>query len=101
VNRFADFADPAQSSVLDGRKVSLEEVVGKEIEVLNYRVKSTKYSDAKNPMCLTVQFSFADNQEHFVFFSGSNVLMEQLGKYKEKIPFSATIKKVGKYFTFS
>jgi hypothetical protein len=38
---------------------------------------------------------------HFVSFSGSTVLMEPLETYKEKIPFSATIKKVGKYFTFS
>jgi len=27
--------------------------------------------------------------------------MQQLEKYKDKLPFAATIKKIGKYFTFS
>jgi hypothetical protein len=102
MNKFSDFADTKVSPVLDGRKMPLEDIIGKEINVLNYRIKNTKYTDAKNPQCLTVQFAYMDRPEdHFVFFSGSSVLMGQLEKYKEKIPFSTTIKKVGKYFTFS
>jgi len=102
MNKFSDFADTSISPVMDGKKVSLDDILDKEIVVLRYRVKKTKFSEAKNPECLTVQFAYPENEDvHFVFFSGSSVLMQQLEKYQDKLPFSASIKKVGKYFTFS
>jgi len=102
MNKFSEFADTTISPVLDGKKMSLDDILEKEIIVLRYRIKKTKFSEAKNPDCLTVQFAFPENEEaRFVFFSGSSVLMQQLEKYQDKIPFSATIKKIGKYFTFS
>ena len=102
MNKFSEFADTTVSPVMDGKKVSLDDILEKEIIVLRYRVKKTKFSEAKNPDCLTVQFVYPVNEEaHFVFFSGSSVLMQQLEKYKDKLPFSATIKKIGKYFTFT
>jgi len=102
MNKFSDFADLTQSPIMDGKKASLDEILGKEIIVLRYRIKNTKYADAKNPECLTVQFSYPETpDDHRVFFSGSRVLMDQLEKYKDRIPYSAVIKRVGKYFTFS
>jgi len=102
MNRFSDFADTSISPILDGKKISLDEVLDREIIVLNYRIKNTKYSDAKNPDCLTVQFSFEDKpDDRRVFFSGSSVLMRQLEQYKEKLPFISVIKRIGKYYTFS
>lgn len=102
MNKFSDFADTAAVQILDGKKMTLDDILNKEIIVLRYKIKKTKYADAKNPDCLTVQFAWPGNEaEHFVFFSGSSVLMEQLEKYKDKLPFTAVIKKVGKYFTFS
>jgi len=102
MNKFSEFADTTISPVMDGKKLTVDDVLDKEIIVLRYRVKKSKFSEAKNPDCLTVQFAYPDNQEtKYVFFSGSSVLMQQLEKYQDKIPFSATIKKVGKYFTFS
>jgi len=102
MHKFSEFADTSISPVMDGKKVSLDDVLDKEITVLRYRIKKTKFSEAKNPDCLTVQFAYSGNDDaHFVFFSGSSVLMQQLEKYQDKLPFTATIKKVGKYFTFS
>jgi len=102
MNKFSDFADTSISPIMDGKKLSLDDILDKEILVLRYRIKKSKYSEAKNPDCLTVQFSYPENEAvHYVFFSGSSVLMQQLEKYKDKLPFAATIKKVGKYFTFS
>jgi len=102
MNKFSDFADTSMSPIMDGKKMTVDDVLDKEIIVLRYRIKKTKFSEAKNPDCLTVQFAYPDDENvHFVFFSGSSVLMQQLEKYKDKIPFTATIKKVGKYFTFS
>lgn len=102
MRKFSDFADTSVSPIMDGKKASLEDVLEKEVIVLSYRIKKTKYTDSKNPECLTVQFSFIDTpEEHRVFFSGSSVLMRQLEQYKDKLPFSTVIKRVGKYFTFS
>jgi hypothetical protein len=102
MNKFSDFADLSVSPVMDGKKTPLNDILGKEIIVHRYRVKNTKYSDAKNPECLTVQFTFPEAPEELkIFFSGSSVLTRQLEQYKEKIPFSSVIKRVGKYFTFS
>jgi hypothetical protein len=102
MNKFSEFADTAATPIMDGRKIALDDILNKEIVVLRYKVKKSKFTDAKNPECLTVQFAYTEKEaEHFVFFSGSSVLMEQLEKYKDKIPFTATIKKIGKYFTFS
>jgi hypothetical protein len=107
MNKFSDFAERENNSLMDGKKVGLDQIINKPIIILKYRVKDTKFDDAKNPHCLTVQFEYATEEgepvtgEHFVFFSGSAVLMEQLETYKDKIPFFATIQKVGKYFTFS
>ena len=102
MNKFSEFADTSISPVMDGKKMALDEVLNKEINVLRYKIKKSKFAEAKNPDCLTVQFSFPEDENtHFVFFSGSAVLMQQLEKYEDKLPFSATIKKVGKYFTFS
>ena len=102
MNKFSEFADASISPIMDGKKATLDDILDKEIVVLRYRIKKTKFSEAKNPDCLTVQFSYPENEDNrFVFFSGSSVLMQQLEKYKEKLPFVATIKKVGKYFTFS
>ena len=102
MNKFSDFADTSVSPIMDGKKMSLDEILDKEVVVLKYRIKKSKFTEAKNPDCLTVQFAFpSDENTHFVFFSGSSVLMQQLEQYKDKLPFTATIKKVGKYFTFT
>jgi hypothetical protein len=102
MNKFSEFADTTVNPVMDGKKLSLDDVLNKEIIVLRYRIKKSKYTDAKNPECLTVQFYYPDNEnERFVFFSGSSVLMQQLEQYKDKLPFSTTIVKPGKYYSFS
>ena len=102
MNKFSDFADTTVSPIIDGKKMSLDEILDKEVVVLRYRIKKSKYTEAKNPDCLTVQFAFPEKEDtHYIFFSGSSVLMQQLEQYKDKLPFTATIKKVGKYFTFT
>jgi retron-type reverse transcriptase len=103
IPRFSDFADSTSLNIMDGKKLSLDSVLDKEIVVLKYRVKPTKYAESKAPNCITVQFYFADEaaQTHHVFFSGSSVLIGQMEKYKEHLPFRATVRKVGKYFTFT
>ena len=39
--------------------------------------------------------------KHRVLFTGSDVLIEQMEKYGEQIPFLATIKKIDRFYTLS
>jgi len=81
--------------------------LGKPIIVLKYRIRESKFDDARHPHCLTVQFEHATETgdsaggDRFVFFTGSTILKDQLEKYADKLPFSTTVRKVGKYYTFS
>jgi len=81
---------------LDGDKLKMKDIEGKEIEVLAYRIANSKYN---NGQCVTIQFRL-DGKVH-VAFTGSSVLLEQCEKYKDMIPFLATIKKIHKYYTFT
>lgn len=97
VPKFSEFAE--NCFPLTGDKISIEKILNKEIKITGYKVQNSKYKD-KNPKCLTVQFE-DDYSEKRVFFSGSKVLIEQLEKYGDKIPFLATIQKIGKYYTLT
>jgi len=41
-----------------------------------------------------------DNEKH-IFFTGSKVLIDQVKKYKDEMPFLTIIKKINKYYTFT
>jgi len=47
-----------------------------------------------------VQFEI-DGGEKRVFFTGSDILIEQMEKYGSEIPFLTTIKKIDRYYTFT
>ncbi|MDX9690528.1 MAG: hypothetical protein RBT70_08750 [Alphaproteobacteria bacterium] len=98
--RFSEFADLSERPVMDCDKVSMQSVLNKEIKVINYRVKNTKFSYSKNDQCLTIQFE-TEEGERKVIFTGSAVLIDQIERYKEHLPFYATIVKTGKFFSFS
>jgi hypothetical protein len=92
--KFSDFAE--EESFLDGEKIKIDEVIDREILVTDYKVKDSKYNDSK---CLKLQFSI-DDKKHIIF-TGSNVLIDQIEKYKDEIPFLTIIKKINKYYTFT
>lgn len=99
MKRFSDFAKTPK--VLDGQKVKIESVVDREIKIIGYRIEKSKYT-GKSEKCLTVQFEEMDEEgKHYIFFTGSGVLLEQFEEYGEEIPFSATIRKVDKFFTLT
>ena len=65
--------------------------------MLGYRITdSNKRSGTK---CLTLHIRL-DGEERVVF-TGSYVLMEQVERYQEQLPFIASIKKVNNFLTFS
>ena len=95
--KFGDFAK--ESAILDGNKLSMSEIINREILIIGYRLAESKYSKNNNPKCLTLHVEL--DGKRFVVFTGSVILIEQIEKYKDEIPFLATIKQIDKYYTFS
>jgi hypothetical protein len=93
--RFSDFAQ--EPGILDGAKMRIEDVLNHEIEIIGFRIAPSKYTKNKTGQCLTLQFIGPDGQRH-VTFTGSDVLIDQIGKYQAEIPFLATIKKIDRYY---
>jgi RNA-directed DNA polymerase len=97
MKKFSDFA--TEEIPLIGDKVKLEDVLGKEVIITGYRISNSKFKDRDHGKCITIQFIMNDIQK--IFFTGSEVLMNQIEKYKKEMPFSTVVLKHQKYYTFS
>lgn len=95
MNKFSDFAENEYG--LDGDKLKIGDILNKEIVVKAFRIMPSKCVRDKD--CLQLQFEYEDKV--YIIFSNSSVLMKQINKYSDKLPFIATIKKVGSYYTFT
>lgn len=94
---FSDFAE--EDGPLEGDKAKIESILNQEILIIGYKIKKSKYKKAGMEQCLTVQFEIDEHKK--IFFTGSNVLIDQLEKYKDNLPFYTKIKKIDRYYTFS
>lgn len=99
LNKFSDFA--IGEAALDGDKSRIDDLINKEIVITSYRVQDSKFSKNKSGKYITVQFKYAIDGSPYIFFTGSDVIIDQLGKYKEQLPFVTTIKKINRYYTLS
>lgn len=99
MRRFSEFAE--EEGPLAGEKVRIEEMLGKDIEVLAYRLGPSRYpGKTESGQYLQLQFKFTDEAELRCTFTGSGVLIRQLEKYQSEIPFLASIERRGRCFTF-
>jgi len=96
-NRFSDFSE--ETGPLEGDKAKLKDILNKEITVTGYKIKKSNYTKTSGDQYLTLQFKI--NGDKKIFFTGSGVLIEQVEKYADKIPFITTVIKIDKYYTFS
>ncbi len=77
---FSDFN--IRTERFNGKKIPIEDVLGVEIELLDYRIEpSKKYSEKGNGMLLTLQIRHQGKER--VIFTGSTILQEQCLKLKE------------------
>lgn len=90
------FSEFSKEKILDGEKIRLDDVLNQEITVIGYSIKSSKLKEGKY---LTLQIKL--NEEKHVLFTGSLVLIDQIEKYKDQIPFMVTIRKINKYYSFT
>lgn len=96
---FSDFAAPEELS-FDGEKVRIDSLLNKPIILKKFKVRPSKYKD-RSDRCATVQFSESENSSDKIFFTGSNVIIDTLEKYKDELPFMTTIKKIERFYTLS
>ncbi|MDD2495509.1 MAG: hypothetical protein PHE29_09985 [Tissierellia bacterium] len=95
MKRFSDFAK--EPNVMIGDKIKIDNILDKEIEIIGYRINDSKQKTGTKVLTLQIKFEGVER----ILFTGSNVLTEQAEKYKDEMPFLATIKKVDKFHTFS
>lgn len=92
---FASFAK--NQLPMPGNKKHLDEIINREIMVIDYRIRRSIQRDGTD--CLQLQFLL--NDEICVLFSGSSVLINQIKDCADKIPFVTTIVKIDRYYSFS
>ena len=92
---FSDFAE--ESKPFDGDKKKIEDILNQNILVIDFKIKSSKQK--QDTLYATIQFKI--DEINYIVFTGSGVLIGQLEKYKDNLPFYSKIKKIDKYYTFT
>ena len=93
--RFSDFAEEVKPFI--GDKKRIDDILNQEILVLDFKIKNSK--KRQNSLYATIQFKLDDTE--YSVFTGSSMLLDQLEKYKERLPFYTTIRKIDRYYTFT
>lgn len=94
IKRFSDFA--SEDVGFTGDKLKLDTILGKEIVVKNFKVADSRFNDNK---VLTLQFEL--DGIDYITFTGSGVLLDQVEKYKDMMPFIAKVEKINKFYSFT
>ena len=94
--KFSDFANDVRP--LDGKKIKIADMLDKPIVVIGFKIKNSNHIKGCGRYA-AIQTDI--NGERFVSFTGSGIVIEQLEKYGEHIPFATVIRQIDKYFTFS
>lgn len=95
------FSDFAEITTLEGDKMKIDNILNQNIIVTGARISKSKYSKNESGKYLTLQFKMHGEEKPYVIFTGSEVLISQIEKYKEQMPFEAKIVKINRYYTFS
>ncbi len=77
--------------------MSIGDVLNQEILIRDFKRGQSKFKE--NTRYTTVQFE--KEGEMHVLFTGSEVISDQLERYKEHLPFVATIRKINRYYTLT
>lgn len=94
--KFSEFASDVRP--MDGIKIKISDLVNLPLVVTGYKIRNSQYKKG-NDRYATIQIEL--NHEKRVVFTGSVVLIEQLEKYGDNIPFEATILLIDRFYTFS
>jgi len=78
-------------------KVAFSELVGREFIVKNYELFPSKFEGCDEFAVILIE----QNGGEVITTTSSRVIMDQLGKMKDKLPVKVTLQRRNKYFTFS
>lgn len=95
--KFSDFAN--ESKPFDGNKQRIDDILNQEILIIDFKIKDSKQRQGTS--YATIQFRHKQDDNNHIIFTGSEVIIGQLNKYKENLPFNTIIKKIDKYYTFT
>lgn len=93
------FSDITEDVILDGDKITLDDIINQEVTILAYSIKTSRYGKNKSGKYLTLQVVL--NDVKYVVFTGSDVLIEQMEKYGDQTPFLTTVRKIKRYYSLS
>lgn len=100
VPRFSDFA--TDDKPLAGDKKRIDDVVNLDITITGARIRESKYKEETGRRrYMTLQFEVDNSEKKNVLFTGSEVLIGQVEKYREYLPFATKIQKIDRYYTFT
>lgn len=85
---------------MPGTKLRLDQILNREILVTDFRITKSKHHPGQD--CLQIQFLMnQDEDDVYVAFTGSSVLMDQILSVGDNMPFRATVVKIDRYYSFS
>ena len=95
---FADLEADMGSVKTWGPKVTLEEMVGKEVVIWGFRIAPSVKKEGTE--CLTMLLEITATSEKVVLFTGSTVLSKLCLRNDKTVPFKGKISKVKNYYAF-
>lgn len=88
------------TEALLGNKIQIKEIVGQKIEIVNFRIETSKYQKNKTGLCLYLQV--VHNGENRVVFTGSDMLIEIMKQVdKSMLPIDTKIIENANWFEFA
>jgi hypothetical protein len=79
----------------------IADLVNQEIQITGYSIDRSKFTNADGDKKDRLTLEFLLDGEKHIAFTSSGVLIAQIVKYQDMIPFITTIKYINRYYTFS
>ena len=96
-NRFSEFGVQPKTQAFIGSKILFEDIVDKEVRVLDFKIGPSKFEKTDN--CLQLQLE-VDGKKR-VHFSGSENLIHMIQDPRTKLPFDTIITKQDRSVIFT
>ena len=94
------YSDFSTDDYLKGDKISIKDILNKEIIITGIKAEHSKLKAGEIYNKIQIVDKIENDEPHYaVFFTSSTVLAREIQKYKNKLPFRATIIQENKYFT--
>lgn len=98
--RFSEFAHHKDKR-LDGIKVRMCDILDTEVLITGYKIRNSKFKTDGRHDTKYLSLEIEHDRKKYVVFTGSEVLIDQIGRYADKVPFLTTIVKIDRYYSLS